>query len=200
MEGAMGYDRDVESLKATELRLGLPGTTEERSTSTTTRAGNKRKLAEANEDARSTETKSSSEAPGLEGTGDEASPPNAKARIVGWPPVRSCMKNIFHARKTEDEARGVLVKVGMDGVPYLRKIDLKAYKGYKELREALGNMFKCFSIGNEGCSGSDYAITYEDKDGDWMLVGDVPWEMFFTSCKRLRIMRGYEARGFVPNP
>jgi len=26
-------------------------------------------------------------------------------------------------------------------------------------------------------SGSDdYLPTYEDKDGDWMLVGDVPWE------------------------
>lgn len=25
-------------------------------------------------------------------------------------------------------------------------------------------------------NGSDYVPTYEDKDGDWMLVGDVPWE------------------------
>lgn len=23
---------------------------------------------------------------------------------------------------------------------------------------------------------SEYVLTYEDKDGDWMLVGDVPWE------------------------
>lgn len=22
----------------------------------------------------------------------------------------------------------------------------------------------------------EYLPTYEDKDGDWMLVGDVPWE------------------------
>ena len=28
----------------------------------------------------------------------------------------------------------------------------------------------------EGFNGSDYVPTYEDKDGDWMLVGDVPWE------------------------
>lgn len=21
-----------------------------------------------------------------------------------------------------------------------------------------------------------YVLTYEDKDGDWMMVGDVPWE------------------------
>ncbi|KAL5715538.1 Auxin-responsive protein iaa8 [Ranunculus cassubicifolius] len=25
--------------------------------------------------------------------------------------------------------------------------------------------------------GSEYVLTYEDKDGDWMLVGDVPWEL-----------------------
>jgi len=25
-------------------------------------------------------------------------------------------------------------------------------------------------------NGSDYVATFEDKDGDWMLVGDVPWE------------------------
>lgn len=25
-------------------------------------------------------------------------------------------------------------------------------------------------------NGTDYVPTYEDKDGDWMLVGDVPWE------------------------
>lgn len=39
------------------------------------------------------------------------------------------------------------MKVSMDGAPYLRKIDLKVYKGYKELREALDKMFKCFSLG-----------------------------------------------------
>lgn len=25
-------------------------------------------------------------------------------------------------------------------------------------------------------NGSDYVPTYEDKDGDWMMVGDVPWK------------------------
>lgn len=27
---------------------------------------------------------------------------------------------------------------------------------------------------------SDFVLTYEDKDGDWMLVGDVPWEYVFS--------------------
>lgn len=38
--------------------------------------------------------------------------------------------------------------------------------------------------GNEGLAdcrlmdlknGTELVVTYEDKDGDWMLVGDVPW-------------------------
>lgn len=37
---------------------------------------------------------------------------------------------------------GIYVKVSMDGAPYLRKIDLKVYKGYPELLKALDNMFK----------------------------------------------------------
>ncbi|KAK4351681.1 hypothetical protein RND71_030994 [Anisodus tanguticus] len=46
-------------------------------------------------------------------------------------------------------------------------------------------------------SGSDYVLTYEDKDGDWMLVGDVPLDMFISSCKRHRIMKGSEAKGLA---
>lgn len=25
-------------------------------------------------------------------------------------------------------------------------------------------------------NGKEYVATYEDRDGDWMLVGDVPWK------------------------
>lgn len=36
----------------------------------------------------------------------------------------------------------------------------------------------------DGSSG--YSLTYEDKDGDWMLAGDVPWryysEFHFKYC------------------
>ncbi|KAL2559626.1 Auxin-responsive protein [Forsythia ovata] len=31
--------------------------------------------------------------------------------------------------------------------------------------------------------GSKYVLTYEDKDGDWMLVGDVPWDThMYNKC------------------
>ncbi|KAG8092951.1 hypothetical protein GUJ93_ZPchr0012g21568 [Zizania palustris] len=188
---------DVENLKATELRLGLPGTEEEEVAPppSTPRAGSKRALA-AGEEAKKPVA---------------AAPPAAKAQVVGWPPVRSYRKSCFQAstkskaaaapppQQEEAAAGGLFVKVSMDGAPYLRKIDLKMYKGYRELREALEAMFLCFSGGAvDGAAAfnpSDFAVTYEDKDGDLMLVGDVPFEMFISTCKRLRIMKGSEARG-----
>jgi auxin-responsive protein IAA len=104
---------------------------------------------------------------------------------VGWPPVRSFRKNIL-------AVQAALVKVSMDGAPYLRKVDIGACKSYQELSKALEKMFSSFTMagGSQGImkgmndesklvdllSGSEYVPTYEDKDGDWMLVGDVPWE------------------------
>ncbi|XP_061369085.1 auxin-induced protein AUX28-like [Gastrolobium bilobum] len=150
---------------------------------------------------------------------DPAKPP-AKAQVVGWPPVRSFRKNMLAVQKSVGEEseknnpNASFVKVSMDGAPYLRKVDLKMYKSYQDLSDSLGKMFSSFTIGNCGYQGmkdfmnesklmdlldsSDYVPAYEDKDGDWMLVGDVPWEMFVESCKRLRIMKGKEAIGLAP--
>ncbi|CAN0886597.1 Auxin-induced protein AUX28 [Linum grandiflorum] len=113
-------------------------------------------------------------------------------------------------------AAGSFVKVSMDGAPYLRKVDLTMYGSYRELSDALLKMFGSFNAttkdfmneskvsggdkNNEDIfnGGDDCVPTYEDKDGDWMLVGDVPWGMFVESCKRLRIMKGKEAMGLAP--
>ncbi|KAL8162782.1 hypothetical protein V2J09_014271 [Rumex salicifolius] len=140
----------------------------------------------------------------------------SKAQVVGWPPVRSFRKNVMATQKSGDEGaeKAAFVKVSIDGAPYLRKVDLKMYKSYQQLSDALGKMFSAFTMGNYGSQGmidfmnesklmdllnsSEYVPTYEDKDGDWMLVGDVPWEMFVNSCKRLRIMKGSEAVGLAP--
>ncbi|KAI3801038.1 hypothetical protein L1987_29139 [Smallanthus sonchifolius] len=173
--------------KATELSLALPGTDDSPELNTTTTSTpiktNKRGSPEM----------------GPSAAGESKSAPRAKAQVVGWPPVRSYRRNALQGKKVEPEmGSGMFVKVSMDGAPYLRKIDLKVYKSYGELMKSLEGMFACI-IGlyneKEGYNGSKHAATYEDKDGDWMLVGDVPWEMFVTSCKRLRIMKGCEARG-----
>ena len=61
---------------------------------------------------------------------------------MGWPPIRSYRKNSFATKKNEAEISGMFMKVSMDGAPYLRKIDLKVYKGYSDLLKALENLFK----------------------------------------------------------
>ncbi|XVE62809.1 hypothetical protein DITRI_Ditri06bG0149800 [Diplodiscus trichospermus] len=193
----MAFEKDL-NLQATELRLGLPGTSEdsEKQASPTQRC-NKRALPDMNEESVCGDDHNSTVATAAKKCDKETAPPT-KAQVVGWPPVRSYRKNCLQPKKTEAETAGIYVKVSMDGAPYLRKIDLKVYKGYPELLKALENMFK-FKAGEyserEGYNGSEFVPTYEDKDGDWMLVGDVPWEMFTNSCKRLRIMKGSEARG-----
>ncbi|KAJ3674722.1 hypothetical protein LUZ60_005338 [Juncus effusus] len=128
--------------------------------------------------------------------------PSPKARAVGWPPVRSYRKNIMAEKAISKES---FVKVSMDGAPYLRKVDLNMNKNYKDLSQTLEKLFDSFTSNcNNGGSVdlkngfSEYVTTYEDKDGDWMLVGDVPWNMFVESCKRLRLIKGSEAKGFAP--
>ncbi|KVI11583.1 auxin-responsive protein IAA27-like [Cynara cardunculus var. scolymus] len=154
----------------------------------------------------------------------QTSAPAPKQQVVGWPPIRSFRKNtmaVSHT-KNEEETDGKMgsgclyVKVSMDGAPYLRKVDLEIYSSYLDLSSALEKMFSCFTIGQYGSHGaptrdglsesrlmdllhgSEYVLTYEDKDGDWMLVGDVPWDMFIRSCKRMRIMKSSDAIGLAP--
>ncbi|EFH53950.1 predicted protein [Arabidopsis lyrata subsp. lyrata] len=93
------------------------------------------------------------------------------------------------------------VKVNMEGVPIGRKIDLLSLNGYHDLITTLDYMFnasilyqnllyyvslrpKLMAIKNcenraeeeEMCSEKSHVLTYADKEGDWMMVGDVPWE------------------------
>ncbi|KAL8483209.1 hypothetical protein ACS0TY_026040 [Phlomoides rotata] len=115
-------------------------------------------------------------------------------------------KNVVEAKE-----RGCVgfVKVNMDGLPIGRKLDLNAHKSYEALARTLEEMFFVPSLSTrEGKEqsvqtpklldgSSDFVLTYEDKEGDWMLVGDVPWGMFLTTVKRLRIMRTSEANGLA---
>lgn len=85
-----------------------------------------------------------------------------RAQVVGWPPVRNYRKNMMTQQKTSGTeeassekagsggggvAGAALVKVSMDGAPYLRKVDLKMYKSYKDLSDALAKMFSSFTMG-----------------------------------------------------
>lgn len=189
----MNYGGDDLNLEATELRLGLPGSDGLEKQSSPGVRTNKRASPDVAEDSRS---KSNNSIVSDAGNGGRDTAPPPKAQVVGWPPIRSFRRNSFQAKKSDEaDGAGMYVKVSMDGAPYLRKVDLKLYKSYPELLKALEHMFK-FTIGEyserEGYDGSEYVPTYEDKEGDWMLVGDVPWDMFISSCKKLRIMKGSE--------
>ncbi|GMH29313.1 hypothetical protein Nepgr_031156 [Nepenthes gracilis] len=105
------------------------------------------------------------------------------------------------------------MKVYMDGVQIGRKIDLNAHLSYETLAMTIEDMFfkpstAINSIGGEKeqpeklskllDGSSEFVLTYEDREEDWMLVGDVPWGMFLSTVKRLRIMRTSEANGLAP--
>lgn len=106
----------------------------------------------------------------------------------------------------------LFVKVNMDGIPIGRKVDLTAYNGYESLILALEEMFQRphagQGAGNESImkeatrlrliNGTDFMLIYEDKEGDWMLVGDVPWGMFISAVRRLWITKASDATGLVP--
>ncbi|KAF8698118.1 hypothetical protein HU200_035633 [Digitaria exilis] len=102
-----------------------------------------------------------------------------KKRLVGWLPVKS-----VHRRSSG----GAYVKVKMEGVAIGRKVDVSLHGSYDELLRTLARMFPSGGAGgaedeaavtgqHEGRRrGPPYVVTYEDGEGDWLLVGDVPWE------------------------
>ncbi|XP_068637144.1 auxin-responsive protein IAA26-like [Aristolochia californica] len=108
--------------------------------------------------------------------------------------------------------KGLFVKINMDGVPIGRKVDLKAYDSYEKLSCAVDELFRGLLAAQkdssvtrsqkdteEGVAFSglldgtgEYTLVYEDDEGDRMLVGDVPWEMFVSTVKRLRVLKSSE--------
>ncbi|XP_077217744.1 auxin-responsive protein IAA6-like [Tasmannia lanceolata] len=128
------------------------------------------------------------------------------------PPNSHNRDSDVNKEKPDIVKKGLFVKINMDGVPIGRKIDLKAYDSYEKLSCAVDELFRGLlaaqrdstAAGNQKkaeeileitglLDGSgEYTLVYEDNEGDRMLVGDVPWEMFVTSVKRLRVLKSSE--------
>ncbi|XP_041004818.1 auxin-responsive protein IAA11-like isoform X4 [Juglans microcarpa x Juglans regia] len=129
-----------------------------------------------------------------------------------------CDKSNVNAKVKGHSRSSLFVKVNMDGTPIGRKVDLSAHSCYATLTQKLEDMFQTSStmMNSIRSSGeehdmmveatrrsrlldgsSEFVLTYEDREGDWMLVGDVPWGMFISSVRRLRIMRTSEANGLA---
>ncbi|KAF7814216.1 auxin-responsive protein IAA26-like [Senna tora] len=112
--------------------------------------------------------------------------------------------------------KGLFVKINMDGVPIGRKVDLNAYDSYEKLSTAVDELFRgLLAAQRDSCAGKiqnkqedkaitgvldgsgEYTLVYEDNEGDRMLVGDVPWHMFVSTVKRLRVLKSSELSAFT---
>lgn len=134
-------------------------------------------------------------------------------------PAPACPTVQGKGASTSTTTNSLFVKIYMDGVPFGRKVDLKTNNSYEKLYPALEEMFQQFINGQHSSSrssssteshfvssnrklnfldGSEYVLIYEDHEGDFMLVGDVPWELFINAVKRLRIMKGSEEVNLAP--
>ncbi|PON67859.1 AUX/IAA protein [Parasponia andersonii] len=104
--------------------------------------------------------------------------------------------------KPEDHHK--FVKINMEGVPIGRKVDLNAYDSYDKLSCAIDQLFRGLLAAQRDYSASEpmeetedakavtngeCTLVYEDNEGDTMLVGDVPWQMFVSTAKRLRVLK-----------
>ncbi|CAM0882789.1 unnamed protein product [Alopecurus aequalis] len=105
-----------------------------------------------------------------------------------------------------------LVKINMDGIPIGRKFNLAACDSYERLSVAVKGLFHGFIEAQREASNAEraeqgvdekifsqlldgsgeYTLVYEDNEGDRMLVGDVPWNVFVSTAKRLRVLRSSE--------
>ncbi|KAJ1275380.1 hypothetical protein BS78_05G131300 [Paspalum vaginatum] len=105
---------------------------------------------------------------------------------------------------TRPPAANMFAKVHMDGYAIGRKINLRAQGSYDSLSRLLTKMtanFFCPADCSSTKMGEDlpkndnrFVFLYEDFEGDRMLVGDVPWELFLASAKRLYIVRNPTSR------
>ncbi|XP_010250166.1 PREDICTED: auxin-responsive protein IAA5-like [Nelumbo nucifera] len=127
--------------------------------------------------------------------------------IVGWPPINSWRKKLHHQHqgggvaderihRDENACRGPnskYVKVKMEGLAIGRKIDLSLYSSYQTLTSAVISMFGKYQSSVQGAKSgpepTSYTLVYQDREGDWLLVGDAPWETFIGSVQRMKLIK-----------
>lgn len=130
----------------------------------------------------------------------------------------SSKQSLEQQQQNDDEAscdkakqtckRSPLIKINMDGIPIGRKINLSAYDSYQKLSSAVQDLFcgflqaqkdesrgrgaeeKMFSGLLDGTG--EYTLVCEDSEGGRTLVGHLPWNVFVSTAKRLRVMESSE--------
>ncbi|KAK6929869.1 AUX/IAA domain [Dillenia turbinata] len=220
MENMSIYKGEL-NLKDTELRLGLPGTDESEKEAVIGVRNNKRSLSVTSEESRneggSDKGHGDSEAVPATKAQIVGWPPIRSYRKNSFQPKNNESEASGMYVKVSMDGAPYLRKIDLKvyiGYPELLKALENMFKlTIGKIRDnpqfyivvmsmKMGILIILYTTDfsgeyseREGYKGSEYEPAYEDKDGDWMLVGDVPWEMFVSSCKRLRIMKGSEGKG-----
>lgn len=67
-----------------------------------------------------------------------------------------------------------------------RSLDVMRFSNYAELRHALARMFGLEGQLEDVSSG--WQLIFVDKENDWLLLGDDPWEVFINNVRSIRIL------------
>ncbi|XP_048434482.1 LOW QUALITY PROTEIN: auxin-responsive protein IAA30-like, partial [Pyrus x bretschneideri] len=90
--------------------------------------------------------------------------------------------DIENSSSSRNTRRRLYVKVYMEGHAIGRKLDLLAHHGFHDTIWTLQHMFNTNILWGDDVdrvhSGHYelHVLTYEDEEGDWLIVGDVPWK------------------------
>ncbi|XP_023637300.1 auxin-responsive protein IAA31-like [Capsella rubella] len=83
------------------------------------------------------------------------------------------------------------VKVFKEGNIIGRKLNIFAFNNYESVVAALSNMFDTtirYGDGDSSVSRNHHhTLTYLDKNGNWMMAGDISWDNFLSAAQRLYI-------------
>nr|CAC84707.1 aux/IAA protein [Populus tremula x Populus tremuloides] len=125
-------------------------------------------------------------------TSRQDNPSTPSEQLLDWPPIKPSPGKAVTSEENEYSSSTLFVKVYMEGIQIGRKLNLLAHDGYHDLIQTLDQMFNTSILWPEmdvEHSGKCHVLTYEDQEGDWLIVGDVPWEVFLPSVRRLKITR-----------
>ncbi|MCO5592234.1 hypothetical protein L7F22_046232 [Adiantum nelumboides] len=67
-----------------------------------------------------------------------------------------------------------------------RSLDIMRFSNYEELRHELARMFGLEGQLEDPSSG--WQLIFMDKEDDWLLLGDDPWEVFINNVRSIRIL------------
>ncbi|KAK8521906.1 hypothetical protein V6N12_066478 [Hibiscus sabdariffa] len=103
-------------------------------------------------------------------------PPYAREPPSEWQPM---VRKAVAEEEYECNSSTFFVKVYMEGIPIGRKLDLLAHESYYDLIRTLEHMFHTNIIWAEAEAEAEvdgdncekyHVLTYEDKEGDWMMA------------------------------